>query len=68
MGIGKGLCRMISSATMALLKPELVSATAPTQTHYGENMGDEKTEAIWLLDARNAFLSFNCKAALHSIH
>ena len=78
-GIGEVLRRIISSATVALLKPELVQATAPLQTCAGLAGGieasihamrqmfmDENTEAILLVDASNAFNSLNRQAALHN--
>ena len=40
-GIGEVLRRIISSATMSLLKPELVNATAPLQTCAGLSGGIE---------------------------
>ena len=79
-GIGEVLRRIISSATMSLLKPELVNATAPLQTCAGLSGGieasihamrkiyeDEETEGILLIDAANAFNALNRKAALHNV-
>ena len=79
-GIGEVLRRIVSSATMSLLKPELVAATAPLQTCAGLSGGieasihamrriyeDEETEAILMIDASNAFNSLNRKAALHNV-
>jgi hypothetical protein len=79
-GIGQVLRRIASSATMTLLKPELVAATAPLQTCAGLSGGieasihamrriyeDEETEAILLVDAANAFNALNRKAALHNV-
>ena len=79
-GIGEVLRRIISSATVTLLKPELVSTTAPLQTCAGLSGGiegaihamrrmfeDEETEAVLLVDASNAFNALNRKAALHNV-
>ena len=76
-GIGKVLRRIVSSATMTVLKTELVAATAPLQTcaeltggieasiHAMRRILEvEKTEAIWLEDAANAL---DRKAALHNV-
>ena len=77
--IGEVLRRIASTATISLLKPELIQCTAPIQTCAGIAGGveasihtmrrmyeDESTEAI-LVDASNAFNSLNQKAALHNI-
>ena len=79
-GIGEVLRRIISSATMSLIKPELVNATAPLQTCAGLSGGieasihamrkiydDEETEGILLIDASNAFNALNRRAALHNL-
>ena len=79
-GIGDVLRRIISSATISLLRPELVSSTAPLQTCAGLAGGieasihalrkmyeDPKTEAILLVDASNAFNAMNRAAALHNV-
>ena len=79
-GIGEVLRRIISSATVTLLKPDLISVTAPLQTCAGLRGGieaaihamrrmfeDEETEAILLVDASNAFNALNRKAALHNV-
>ena len=79
-GIGEVLRRIISSATVTLLKPDLIAVTAPLQTCAGLRGGieaaihamrrmfeDEETEAILLVDASNAFNALNRKAALHNI-
>ena len=79
-GIGDVLRRIISSATVSLLKPELVASTAPLQTCAGINGGieasihamrsiyeDPATEGILLVDASNAFNALNCAAALHNV-
>ena len=79
-GIGETIRRIISSATTTLLKPELVSATAPTQTCAGipggieasihamrEMYDDPNTEGVLLVDASNAFNALNRKTALRNI-
>ena len=79
-GIGEIPRRIVSSATVSLLNPGLVAATAPLQTCAGLPGGieasihamrrifnDEETEAILLVDARNAFNAMNRQAALHNI-
>ena len=79
-GVGEVLRRIVSSATMTVLKPELVAATAPLQTYAGLAGGieasihamrqiyeDEETEGILLVDATNAFNALNRKAALHNV-
>ena len=79
-GIGEVLRRIVCSATVSLLKPELVAATAPLQTCAGIAGGieasihamrrmyeDNNTEGILLVDASNAFNALNRKAALHNI-
>ena len=79
-GIGEAMRRIISSATMSLLKSDLVDATAPLQTCAGIPGGieasihamrrifeDPETEAILLVDASNAFNALNRAAALHNV-
>ena len=78
-GIGEIPRRIVSSATVSLLNPELVAATAPLQTCAGLPGGmeasihamrrifeDEETEGILLVDASNAFNAMNREAALHN--
>ena len=75
-GIGEVLRRIITSATVTLFKPDLITLTAPLQTCAGLRGGiepaihgmrrmfeDEETEAILLVDASNAFNALNRKAA-----
>ena len=79
-GVGEIPRRIVSSATVSLLNPDLVAATAPLQTCAGLPGGieasihamrrifnDEETDAILLVDARNAFNAMNRQAALHNI-
>ena len=79
-GIGEVPRRIVSTATVSLLKPDLVAATAPCQTCAGIPGGieasihamrkifnDAETEAVLLVDASNAFNSMNRQAALHNI-
>ena len=79
-GIGEVLRRIVSSATMALLKPDLINATAPLQTCAGLPGGieasihamrqmyeDDDVEGVLLVDASNAFNALNRKAALHNV-
>ena len=79
-GIGEIPRRIVSSATVSLLNPELVAATAPLQTCAGLPGGieaaihamrkifnDNETEGILLVDAKNAFNAMNREAALHNI-
>ena len=74
------LLRIISTATVSLLKQELVVSTAPLQTCAGlqgeieasihglrQMYEDEATEGILLIDAKNAFNALNRKAALYNI-
>ena len=78
-GIGEVLRRIISSATVSLLKPDIISATAPLQTCAGLSGGaeasihamrriylDPETEGVLLVDASNAFNAMNRAAALHN--
>ena len=80
-GIGEIPRRIVSSATVSLLNPNLIASTAPIQTCAGLSGGieaaihtmrkifnDSETEAILLVDAKNAFNSMNRQAALHNIH
>ena len=79
-GIGDVLRRIVSNATMALLKPDIVAATAPLQTCAGLRGGieasihamrqmyeDHETEGVLFVDASNAFNALNRKAALHNV-
>ena len=79
-GIGEIPRRIVSSATVSLLKPDLVASTAPLQTCAGIPGGieasihamrkmynDPDTEGILLVDASNAFNALNRSAALHNI-
>ena len=79
-GIGEISRRIVSSATVSVLKPEMVRATAPLQTCAGLRGGieasihamrqifeDPETEAVLLIDASNAFNALNRKAALHNV-
>lgn len=78
--IGEVPRRIISNATVNLLKPGLVEATAPLQTCAGIPGGieasihamrwmyeDPATEGILLVDASNAFNALNRAAALHNV-
>ena len=79
-GIGEVSRRIVAKATISLLKPDLIEATAPLQTCAGIRGGieasihamrrmyeEESTEAILLVDASNAFNSLNRQAALHNL-
>ena len=79
-GVGEILRRIIGKAVTTLLNPALAEATAPLQTCAGIPGGveatihalrrifdDPETEAVLLLDARNAFNVLNRKAALNNI-
>ena len=78
-GIGEIPRRIVSSAIVSLLNPELVASTAPLQTCAGLPGGmeasihamrrifeDDETEGILLVDASNAFNAMNREAALHN--
>ena len=79
-GIGEVLRRIVSGATMTLLKPEIIQSTAPMQTCAGIRGGIEATihsvrrmyedpevECILLIDASNAFNALNRATALKNI-
>ena len=79
-GIGEITRRIISNATMVLLKPEIVDSTAPLQTCAGLPGGIEASihamrsmfnspecEAVLMVDASNAFNSLNRKVAMHNL-
>ena len=79
-GIGEVLRRIVSSATMTLLKPDIIQATAPRQTSAGIMGGSEaiihavrrmwedpEVECILLVDAYNAFNVLARKQALRNI-
>ena len=67
-GIGEVARRIVSNATITLLKPDLIKATAPLQTCAGLKGGiDPETEAILIVDATNAFNILCREAALHNI-
>ena len=78
--IGEVSRRIISNATVTLVKPDLVEATAPLQTCAGLSGGieasihamrriyeDPATEGVLLIDASNAFNALNREAALHNV-
>ena len=78
--IGEVARRIVCKATMTLVNPDLVEATAPLQTCGGLPGGieasihamrqifeDPSTEAVLLIDASNAFNALNRAAALHNI-
>ena len=78
--IGEVSRRIISKATVTLLKPDLIEATAPLQTCAGLSGGieasihamrliyeDPATEGVLLIDASNAFNALNREAALHNV-
>ena len=80
-GIGEIPRRIVSSATVSLLNPNVVASTAPIQTCGGLSGGieaaihtmrrifnDPETEGILLVDAKNAFNAMNRQAALHNIY
>ena len=65
-GIGEVARRIVSNATITLLKPDLIKATAPLQTCAGLKGGIEASvhgmrkifhdpEAIFIVDATSAF-------------
>ena len=79
-GIGEVLRRITSSATVTMLKPELIEHTAPLQTCAGVHGGieasihgmreiwqDPDTECIILIDATNAFNKMCRKTALKNL-
>ena len=78
-GIGEVLRRIIGKSITSLLKPEILSSTAPLQACAGLQGGveaaihalrniyeDTDTHGILLVDADNAFNSLNRSAALHN--
>ena len=79
-GIGEILHRIIGKAIVRAINQDIVEATAPIQVCAGIPGGveaavhaarsifnEDKTEAILLVDAANAFNALNRKAALHNI-
>ena len=79
-GIGEVARRIIAKATITVLKPDLIEATAPLQSCAGLKGGieasihamrktfeDGETEGVLLVDASNAFNVLNRKAAIHNI-
>ena len=78
-GIGEVVRRIVAKATITVLKPELIEATAPLQSCAGLKGGieasihatrtmfeDKETEGVLLVDASNAFNALNRKAAMHN--
>ena len=79
-GVGEVLCRIAGECIGWVLKEDIQLAAGPLQTATGLQPGAEaaihsmqcmfenyRTDAEILIDARNAFNSLNCQAALHNI-
>ena len=77
---GKVLCRIVNKCIGWVLKEDIHLAAGPLQTATGLQSGaeaaihstwcmfeDDRTDAVILVDARNAFNSLNRQAALHNI-
>ena len=73
-------CRIVDKCIGWMLKEDIQLAAGPLQTATGLQSGveaaihskqcmfeDDWTDAVILVDARNAFNSLNCQAALHNI-
>ena len=79
-GVGETLRRIMGKAVSWILKEEIKTAAGPLQTCANHGAGAEaaihgmrsifekdSTEAVLLIDAKNAFNSLNRSAALHNI-
>ena len=79
-GIGDMVRRIIAKAVLQIVKGDIQEATGTKQLCTGQIAGvetaihavhdsfeHEDTEAVLLIDARNAFNSLNCKVALHNV-
>ena len=79
-GVGEVLCRNVDKCIRWVLKEDIQLAAGPLQMATGLQsrvevaihsmqcmFEDDWTDAVILVDARNAFNSFNCQAALHNI-
>ena len=79
-GVGETLRRITAKCILNVIKPEILSATAPLQTCAGlpggaeasihamrELFNRDDTHGILLVDAENAFNSLNRKLALHNV-
>ena len=78
--VGEVLCRIVDKCIGWMLKEDIQLTAGPLQTATGLQSGveaaihskqcmfeDDWTDAVILVDARNAFSSLNCQAALHNI-
>ena len=79
-GVGEVLRRIVGKCIGWVLKEDIQLAAAPLQTATGLHFGveaairstrcifdDDRTDAVILVDTRNAFNSLNRQAALHNI-
>ena len=79
-GVGEVLRRIVGKCIGWVLKEDIQLAAGPLQTATGLQSGaeaaihsmrsmfeDDRTDAVILVDARNAFNSLNRQAALHNI-
>ena len=79
-GVGEVLRRIMGKAIYWILKDDIQESAGPLETATGLKAGaeaaihsmrpifeDSSTEAVILVDAKNAFNSINRKVALHNI-
>ena len=79
-GVGEVIRRITAKCVVQTAKPEVIEATGSVQACAGQKLGSEAaihamseifhgkdTDAVFLIDASNAFNSLNRMAALHNI-
>ena len=79
-GVGEVIWRIIAKCVVQIAKPKIIQATGSMQVCAGQKSGSEAaihamseifhgedTDAVFLIDASNAFNSLNRMTALHNI-